>query len=212
MQKERPVSFQAEALTLEGWIAAPEHAETAAVICHPHPQYGGDMDNPVVTGAAAHLQRAGIATLRFNFRGTGNSEGSYANGVGEADDARAAVALLQDVTHATRIVLAGYSFGAMVALKAGYDHVDVAQLIAIAPPLPMMDASFLRSCTKPMLFMLGDRDQYCPYSRLEQFAATLTGPAQLHRLSGEDHFLAGADDEIGRTIVQFVRSGAASAT
>jgi alpha/beta superfamily hydrolase len=95
MNGERPVVFHAASAALEGRLSVPAGARAALVMCHPHPQYGGDMDNQVVTDLAAHAQHAGVATLRFNFRGTGGSTGSYANGVGEADDARAAVAVLR---------------------------------------------------------------------------------------------------------------------
>lgn len=206
MQNERAVGFHAGSLTLEGWLATPAQAETAVVICHPHPQYGGDMDNDVVTTLAGHLQRAGIATLRFNFRGTGKSEGRYDNGIGETDDARAATALLRSEASGARIVLAGYSFGAMIALMAGHDAAEIDRLIAIAPPLAMMDASFLRSSTKSKLFLLGDRDQYCPFATLEQFVATIAGTNRVQRLAGADHFLQGADSTIGRSAVEFLQS------
>jgi alpha/beta superfamily hydrolase len=89
---------------------------------------------------------------------------------------------------------------------AGQDHADVDRLIAIAPPLTMFDMTFLRSCLKPKLFLLGDRDQYCPYSALEQLNGTLAGTNVLRRLPGEDHFLAGAGDAIGRAVVEFLES------
>lgn len=208
MDDERSVTLRVGSLALEARIAVPANAAAAVVICHPHPQYGGDMNNDVVTGLAAHLQGVGVATLRFNFRGTGGSEGDYAHGVGEADDARAAVAQLRDATHAECVTLAGYSFGAMVALNAGHDHASVDRLIAIAPPLPMFDVSFLRSCAKPKLFLLGDRDQYCPYATLERLGATLPGRNDLHRLTGSDHFLFGARQAIGDAVTAFLQPDA----
>lgn len=203
---ERSVTFRAGSLTLEGRLSAPPGAAIAVVICHPHPQYGGDMDNEVVAGLTDHLQRGGIATLRFNFRGTGNSQGEYAHGVGEVDDVKAAAVLLRDESGRRRVALAGYSFGAMVALKAGYDDSGVDHLVAIAPPLPMFDVTFLRTCATPKLFLLGDRDQYCPYWTLENVAASLPGTNILHRLEGADHFLAGASDDIGRAVESFLRN------
>lgn len=205
MHGEQPVTFRTGSITLEGRLAIPANACAAVVMCHPHPQYGGDMDSPVVTGLAAHLGRAGAATLRFNFRGTGRSEGAYAHGIGEADDARAAVALLREKSRIDTVALAGYSFGAMVALKAGHDHEDVDRLIAIAPPLPMFDVTFLYACAKPKLFLLGDGDQYCSYATLEQLGARLAGPTALHRLPGADHFLAGTEASIGHAVEQFLR-------
>jgi alpha/beta superfamily hydrolase len=204
MIAERAITFSSGSIALEGRLAIPANAACAVVICHPHPQYGGDMDNDVVTGLAAHLQGAGMATLRFNFRGTGGSEGSYAHGVGEADDARAAVACLRHDSGRETVTISGYSFGAMVGLMAGHDHAHVDRLIAIAPPLPMFDVAFLRPCAKAKLFLLGDRDQYCPYSTLEKISGELDGRNQLHRLAGADHFLAGSGEEIGRAVVAFL--------
>jgi alpha/beta superfamily hydrolase len=116
------------------------------------------------------------------------------------------VAVLREACHLEQVALAGYSFGALVALNAGHDHAHVDRLIAIAPPLTMFDTTFLGSCVKPKLFLLGDHDQYCPYSALEQLDARLAGTNVLHRLTGEDHFLAGAGDRIGRAVVEFLQS------
>jgi alpha/beta superfamily hydrolase len=207
MAREESITFSGDGVTLEGRLALPVGATHAAVICHPHPQYGGDMDNSVVRTLAAHLQREGIATLRFNFRGTGGSSGAYANGVGEARDAHAAVAVLRERSSAAQAALAGYSFGAMVALQAGHADAGVDRLIAIAPPLPMFDVTFLQPCAKTKLFLLGDHDQYCPFASLERVVATLAGANAVHRLAGADHFLAGMEDEIGRVVAEFVRRG-----
>src|SRR5262245_47291491 len=125
MSTEERVIIRTHDLRLEGMLAVSSGAIAAVVICHPHPQYGGDMDNSIVRLVADHLQQAGVATLRFNFRGVGDSEGRYGAGVGEADDARAAVALLRERARVSQVTLAGYSFGAMVALRAGHDAADV---------------------------------------------------------------------------------------
>lgn len=176
------------------------------VLCHPHPQYGGDMHNPVVLATAAALQDAGVATLRFNFRGVGASEGDYAGGRGEADDARGAVEFLRRRVGAAPIALAGYSFGALVALRAGHDHAGVSHLAAIAPPLSMFDVGFLSGCTKPKLFVLGDRDQYCPLSALERCLNGLAEPKQLHCVPGADHFFSGHEASIAQTVAGFLTS------
>jgi len=204
MSTEQRVTFRAAELRLEGMLAIPEGATHAAAVCHPHPQYGGDMDTNVVRTVTDHLRRAGVATLRFNFRGVGASDGRYGAGVGEAEDARAAVALLQERSGVGHVSLAGYSFGAMVALTAGHDHPGVDRLIAVALPLPMFDLSFLAACEKPKLFVLGERDQYCPLPALERAVTMLAGTNRLERLAGADHFLAGREHDVGAQIAAFV--------
>jgi alpha/beta superfamily hydrolase len=107
------------------------------------------------------------------------------------------------------VALVGYSFGAIVALRAGHDDAAVACLAAIAPPLPMFDIDFLRDTDKPVLLALGDRDQYCPLPALER-AATGIGPqAALLQLDGADHFLAGFETQIGDRVARFIDAGSA---
>ena len=121
--KEERVTFKSGDLTLEGMIASPDSARPhrAAVVCHPHPFYGGSMYNNVVDAVLEALHARGFATLRFNFRGVGQSEGEFDNGKGEADDAIAAIRFLtaQKGVRADSAVLAGYSFGAMTAVRGG---------------------------------------------------------------------------------------------
>jgi alpha/beta superfamily hydrolase len=200
---EEPVRIRSGSLSLEGRIAVPPAATRAAIVCHPHPQYGGDMDNAVVLDAVRALAARGVATLRFNFRGVGESEGRY-SGTLEVEDARAAVALLRERLPGAPVALGGYSFGAMVALAAGHDHPDVDRLFAIALPVTMFDASAILPSTKPKLFVTGDRDPYCPYAALESLVASLAGDNRLVPLAGADHFLAGYGEALGDTVAGFV--------
>jgi len=142
--------------------------------------------------------------LRFNFRGTGRSEGDHDEGRGERDDACAAVALLAERSGASDLALAGYSFGAMMALAAGAEDARVGRLVAIAPPIASFDLSFLAACRRPTLFIAGDRDPYCPIDRLERTLAAIAEPHELVRLPGIDHFFAGAESEVARHVVRFV--------
>src|SRR5207249_1044048 len=106
---EQRVRFPSGAASLEGRLSIPAAAARAAVVCHPHPQYGGEMDNSIVIATAGALRRRGIATLRFNFRGVGRSEGRYGQGIGELEDAIAAVERLRDELPNVTIALGGYS-------------------------------------------------------------------------------------------------------
>jgi alpha/beta superfamily hydrolase len=148
-------TFASGDLNLEGELTLPGSCSRGAVICHPHPQYGGDMDDPVVCAVARALQEAGHATLRFNFRGVGASTGRYGGGAGEGDDLRAAVRFLIERSGASRVTLAGYSFGAMIALQVGPDVPQVDQLIAVAPPLSFFGLDGIAACTKEKLFVVG---------------------------------------------------------
>ncbi|HVN83475.1 MAG TPA: alpha/beta fold hydrolase [Candidatus Binatia bacterium] len=205
LHAEQALCFVADGLQLEGRLALPSSASRAAVICHPHPQYGGDMHNNVVATVTAGLSAAGVATLRFNFRGVGASEGAYANGVGEANDARAAIAFLRNRLDTGAISLVGYSFGAYVALLAGHDHPDVARLVAIAPPVAMIDVSFLNECRIPKLLVVGERDQYCPPTTLERFFNGLSEPKSCVQLPGDvDHFFFGHESAVAAHVIHFV--------
>ena len=204
--KEETLRFAGGGLSLEGRIALPPGTSRGAVVCHPHPQYGGDMDNPVVLATTHALQDLGIATLRFNFRGVGGSEGRYGGGFAEADDARAAVTCLREKVSGAEISLGGYSFGAMVALLAGHDHADVERLFAIALPATMFDATPIELSNKPKLFLLGDRDQYCPYPAMEALVARIAGENSLVRIAGADHFFFGLEERVGAEVARFVSS------
>jgi hypothetical protein len=205
MTGEQAVAFTAGALRLQAMLAVPTGARRAAVVCHPHPQFGGNMDNNVVISAAAALEKAGVATLRFNFRGVGDSEGQYADGVGEVEDARAAADCLRAHTGLGTIAIVGYSFGAAMGLQAGRDDPGVDRLVAIAPPVTMFDIAFLRHCTKPVLFVAGTADPFCPEGELERNARELDLHAEIVRLPGADHFFFGYEEALGDCCVRFLR-------
>jgi uncharacterized protein len=198
------VTFPCADLELEGDLTVPAGCSRGAVICHPHPQYGGDMDNPIVTAVTTALQQAGRATLRFNFRGVGASSGSYANGVGECDDVRAATRYLVERSGVTRVTLAGYSFGAMVVLRAGVDMPEVDRLIAVAPPLAFFDLSNLVASTKQKLFIVGDRDQYCSVEQLTEQLGRVAEPKVQRVIAGADHFFAGHAGVVSDAVRCFV--------
>jgi alpha/beta superfamily hydrolase len=197
------VTFQSGVLDLEGELVLPPGFRRAAVVCHPHPQYGGDMDNPVVRAIAEALQEAGYATLRFNFRGVGSSTGVYGAGVEEIEDARSAVRHLHERCGIPGITLAGYSFGAMVGLQAGVAMEEVGRLIAVAPPVGFADLSFLAHCEKDKLFIVGERDQFCSLRRLREALAQIAEPKTLRIVPGADHFFAGRERAVSEAVRAF---------
>jgi hypothetical protein len=199
---ETQVSFRSGDLTLEGLLANPGGGAPAAVVCHPHPMYGGSMYNNVVEAILAAMWRAGYATLRFNFRGVGASEGEHEGGPGEVDDALAAMSfiLAQPGVRKEGAAMTGYSFGAMVALSAGYERAEIARVIAVALPLAMADARVPDGASKPVLLVSGDRDSYSPVAGLQALASRIGTSARLEVIAGADHFFGGREADLSRVI------------
>ena len=191
------VVFPSGDLKLEGCVTGPASCTRGAVICHPHPHYGGDMMNRIVCVLADALAATGLATLRFNFRGVGKSTGEYDAGIGEVEDARAAARYLRKRSGATHLTMAGFSFGAMVALRAGAAMDDVERLIAVAPPISFFDLGFLAECQKEKVFIAGSGDQYCPLPRLRTELDRVADPKVARVIAGADHFLVGHERAVG---------------
>jgi alpha/beta superfamily hydrolase len=184
-------------------------ATHAAVVCHPHPLYGGTLHNKVVFHAMKALNRFGFPVLRFNFRGTGLSEGEHANGIGEVDDVRAALDWLER-EFALPIIFAGFSFGAAVGLRAAYADDRVRALIALGLPADavegrLYDFEFLRECAKPKLFISGSRDPFGPLGKLEALVETFADTKKLVRIEAGDHFFEGRLKEMRVAIDDWVK-------
>jgi len=205
---EKQVSFRSGDLTLEGLLANPGGGATAAVVCHPHPLYGGSMYNNVVDAILEAMWPAGYATLRFNFRGVGGSEGEHDGGPGEVDDALAALAfiLAQPGVRQEGAVMAGYSFGAMVAVSAGYERAEIARIVAVALPLAMADARIPDGASKPVLLVSGDRDSYSPVAGLQTLESRIGDSARLEIVAGADHFFGGREGELARAIADALKA------
>ena len=171
----------------------PDPAYTA-LLCHPHPAGGGTLHNKVVYNAMKVFTSLGIPTLRFNFRGTGLSEGVHDNGHGEQNDTRAALSWLE---HNFRkpILFAGFSFGAAVGLRACCGDVRVKGLVALGTPVHAEGRDytydFLPRCTVPKLFLTGDSDPYAPRAQMESIFALAPEPKRLAWVEGAEHFFQG---------------------
>ena len=184
---------------LEARLAPLANPKGGFVVCHPHPLYGGDMDNPVVIRVAEVAQAAGYATLRFNFRGAGASEGVHDKGRGEQEDVRAAMAAL--ATHlpaGSRVGVMGYLFGAAMAARATRPSVPEAPLGLIAPPLGMYDFDFLQTSPGRLLLVAGTADSYCPVEALHRLAAITSAEERI--IEGADHFFFGKLYPLGEAI------------
>jgi hypothetical protein len=173
----------------------------AAVVCHAHPRHGGVMHFKVVFRAARALQHAGVAALRFNFRGVGRSEGVHDDGRGEQDDVRTALDEMGRRFPALPLVLGGFSFGSSMALRVGCADARVRALFALGFPLSMFpDTSFLAQCRQPRLFVQGENDEFGSGAAVSALVTTLPEPRTLVIVPGSDHFFAGHLDELQESV------------
>lgn len=201
------VRFAGAGLQLEGMLHLPEeHPPFPAVaVCHPHPLHGGDMDNNVVFSICEELAKVSIVALRFNFRGVGRSEGDYAEGIGEQDDVLAALAFLRSSTTVDprRIGLAGYSFGARVALPVALREEEVKAVVLVSPFLTDADWERAKSSAIPKLFLCGSDDRHISPHKVQRLASGLAGPSRCEIIAGADHSWWGYEGQIARRVTAF---------
>jgi alpha/beta superfamily hydrolase len=164
-----------------------------AVLCHPHPQYGGSMHDAVLATLAGALLDAGVSCLRFNFRGVGNSEGRSSGGSAEAEDLLAAAAWLRAEHSPERLWLGGYSFGASMVWQAAA-AINPERLLLIAPPVGAMPFAE-QSLNADIDVFAGDRDDYVDFAQLDRLRG-----ARVHQLAGADHFFMGLHDQLRQDI------------
>jgi uncharacterized protein len=185
-----------------------QDATHAALVCHPHPLYGGTLHNKVVFHTMKALNSFGFPVLRFNFRGAGLSQGEHDHGDGEVDDVRSALDWLDREFHLP-MIFAGFSFGAAVGLRAACPDPRVRAVIGLGLPVAAIDDriydfEFLQSCMKPKLFVSGDRDQFGPRAEVQRLVETLPDPMKLVIIAGADHFFEGRLRELRETIEAWV--------
>ncbi len=181
-------------------------AKGVALVLHPHPLGGGTMHNKVIFRAASALNDTGLATLRINFRGVGQSTGEHDNGRGELEDVRAGLDYLAAEFQNQPLTLCGFSFGARVGLEVGISDDRVRNLISIGTPIDKYDFSFLDAVRKPLLMIHGDRDEFGDVTRVMLLAAQLQEKAdvELHVIKHSGHFFAGHLDELKQIITDWV--------
>jgi len=192
---------------LEAVLWTPAHGARprfAAMVCHPHPLFGGTLHNKVVYQAAKALDSSGGAVLRFNFRGTGLSEGKHDRGVGERDDVRAAVEFLAGHFSDVPLVVAGFSFGCWVGLRVGCEDARVKRLIGIGAPVNDSDFTYLEKCSKAKLFVHGSNDEFGDVKKLMALVNGLPGEKKLVVVDGVDHFFKGKIEELGKAISEWM--------
>jgi alpha/beta superfamily hydrolase len=179
----------------------------AALMCHPHPLYGGTMHTKAVFRIAQALVDLGFPTLRFNFRGVGRSTGSYDQGRGERDDVRAALDYLAGAFPGVSLALGGFSFGSWVALPLGCSDPRVIQLIGAGVPLASLPVNSLAACAKYKLIVQGARDEYGPEGELVRWFAGVADPKDLRIVEGADHFFTERQAELVQAVTSYFQAG-----
>lgn len=185
-----------------------ESARFAAVVCHPHPLFGGTLHNKVVFYAMKALNSFGFPVLRFNFRGAGLSQGQHDQGTGEVEDVRAALDWMNEKYHLP-LLFAGFSFGAAIGLRAACPEGRVEAAIGLGVPVAPIESrnyefEFLKTCIKPKLFVSGARDQFGPKAELEKLVSSLPPPKKLVIIEDADHFFEGRLREMRETVEAWV--------
>ena len=201
------LEFNSGGLSLEGVLAIPQGTGPfpAAIVCHPHPLYGGSMDNNVVNGICHALAQASLVSFKFNFRGVGESQGTFSQGIGEQEDVRAAISFVTGVAEvdSERIGLAGYSAGAGFAFPVGVEDARIKALVAVSPPLSMFDFNSLKGCPKPKLLISGSRDTFTYASEFLMFCQGLPEPKECDIIDGADHFWWGYESALASRVIDF---------
>lgn len=199
-----PVS--ATSVTLEAQRTSRlEEPTIAVVLCHPHPQFGGTMDNNVVTALFHACREAGLSATRFNFRGVGRSTGRYDEGRGEVEDVRAVVRHVQREDTPVETWIVGYSFGAAMGAVAAARASEVTGFVSIAFPFLLFPTHFTRSRTsKPKLFLQGTRDDFTPGTEFTRHVAEYPGPTESTTIPDADHFFRGKEAEVATRTCQFL--------
>ncbi len=212
--KRKEIFFPSGNLKLEGRLAIPDRAGKVAgvVLCHPHPLYGGSMDNNVLFALSAALTGRGVASLCFNFRGVGQSEGRYDGAQGEIDDALAATAFLAGLAgiDPAGLGLAGYSFGGAIALEAGLQSDMIRAVAAVSPhQIPALDGA-----AWPWLLLCGSADNLIPVSvvlKQKKKIIEADGAGAVEMIDGADHFWYGHEQIVADRVTFFFQQHLAAA-
>ena len=200
---EEKIKFHSEGLLIEGLLFMQE-GERAVVITHPHPLYGGTMYNQVVETLVTIYQGKGFSTLRFNFRGTGDSEGVYDQGKGEKADVRSALRYMYD-RGKRDLDLAGYSFGAWVNARIKDTEFMLNRIIMISPPVTFLDFSFLSFNPKIEVVVTGGKDDIAAVDKIRSLIHTWNPGAHFEVIEGADHFYSGRIEALKSALSRLIR-------
>ncbi len=205
MATEEKLTIPSGGYALEGlWQAGT--GDRGVVITHPHSLYGGTMHNPVVETIQSAYRHNGYATLRFNFRGVGGSQGDFDNGIGEQNDVRAAIASIQE-KGVSAVDLAGYSFGAWVnARLIANDPIAIASMLMVAPPVGFIEFGDVSTLSCLKMVVTGSRDDIAPASQIRDLLSIWNSDTRFEIIDGCDHFYAGYLDKLNSILTSFLQN------
>ena len=198
---EEKIIFKSDGFQLQGLLF--RAGVNGVVVTHPHPRYGGDMYNPVVETITRAFQQQGYTTLRFNFRGVGNSQGTYDKGMGEKRDVCRALAHLAQMG-IEKTCLAGYSFGAWVNARIHPDDAPVSETIMVSPPVAFMDFDLIQEIANLKLVVTGSRDEIAPVRMIQERLPSWNPAAPFEIIPEADHFFSGYADILASTLMVYI--------
>jgi alpha/beta superfamily hydrolase len=199
---EEKVIIESGELKLEGLLNRTS-PERAVVVTHPHPLYGGEMHNPVVETTAQVYGQKGYTALRFNFRGAGDSQGRYDDGLGEQQDVHAALSFLSNMGF-NEIDLAGYSFGAWVNAHLDPGGASYARMVMVSPPVAFMDFSNVPALARLTLVVAGSNDDIAPPDQIRQHLPLWNQQARFETVKGADHFYSGTIHSLAAVLAEYL--------
>lgn len=179
------------------------------LVLHPHPLYGGTMNNKIVYRLFHIFAQNGFSVLRFNFRGVGKSQGKYDNGVGELTDAATALDWLQAQNpDASTCWISGFSFGAWIALQLLMRRPEIEGFVAVSPPANLYDFAFLSPCPAAGMITQGDKDDVVSEEAVNKLATRLSGPhgtkVEYRVIPGADHYYRGVEEDMGNAASEYI--------
>ena len=207
--RQTPVNFKSKGLVLEGVISVPQELSgpfPGAVLCHTHPLFSGNMEETVSMALARALDEAGIASFRFNFRGVGNSQGTFSKGEEESHDVHAALDLFKGWPgiNARQLALVGYSLGAQVILWGLQTFKRAQALALVSPPLSSFAHSSVATDHRPRLFLVGESDLLVGAKSLQEQVAAFSIPGTTEVIPGADHSWRGHEEEAAQRVARFL--------
>ena len=211
--RQSAVTFKTKGLNFEGVVATPDDADgktpeekiPGVVICHPHPLFGGNMDNNVVLAVAFELVKQGFAVLRFNFRGVGNSEGEHTKGEKEFEEALGALDFMRawQQVDGNRVGILGYSFGTGVILGSPALQKRPKVFAFVSPSIERLKSTSLQKDKRPKFIITGNRDKLAGAEGLQEVLDSFVQPPEFHVIDGADHFWMGRESQMVPLVSQF---------
>lgn len=203
--EEKKLTLKGPQGALEAILSIPDDVSgSIAVVCHPHPLYGGTMDNKVVHYTARALMEMGMPVLRFNFRGVGKSTGEFDEAVGEVDDCMVAIEWMREEFPHAQLVLAGFSFGAYIATQVA-SRIDVTALITIAPAVNLYDFNAIGEVASPWLLIQGNADEVVPPDTVRSWVAQSNRVSKIIWMPDATHFFHGRLVELSGHIRRWIK-------